>query len=88
MNFPANILKQVGNYKNNEPKKEMLFWSEEEFLGQRTIYAQNENIEFEPTYILFAYNGESCPLKLSCKYLEVFWDSSFVACTHRMMLRS
>ena len=56
-------------------------WSEEEFLSQRTIYAQNENIEFEPTYILFAYNGESCPLKLSCKYLEVFWDSSFVACT-------
>ena len=56
-------------------------WSEEKFLSQRTIYAQNETIEFEPTYILFAYNGESCPLKLSCKYLEVFWDSSFVACT-------
>ena len=32
MKFPYNIVKQVGNYKNVEPKKEMLFWSEDEFL--------------------------------------------------------
>ena len=56
-------------------------WSEEEFLSARDSYAQNENIEFKPTYVVFAYNGESCPLKLSCKYLEVFLDASFVACT-------
>lgn len=56
-------------------------WSEEKFLSARDSYAQNEKIEFEPTYLVFAYNGESCPLKLSCKYLEVFLDASFVACT-------
>lgn len=55
-------------------------WSEEAFLRAREHYAQNKNINFEPTYVLFAYNGENCPLKLSCKYMEVFWDSSFVAC--------
>lgn len=54
-------------------------WSEAEFLKAREIYAQNNGIDFEPTYVTIAYNGESCPLKLSCQYLEVFWDYSFVA---------
>lgn len=54
-------------------------WSEEEFLRERESYAENKSVNFEPTYVLFAYNGESCPLKLSCKYMEVFWDNSFVA---------
>lgn len=54
-------------------------WSEAEFLKARDIYAQNQNIDFAPTYVQFAYNGEGCPLKLSCQYLEVFWDYTFVA---------
>lgn len=54
-------------------------WSEAEFLEARAIYAQDKSIDFEPTYVTFAYNGESCPLKLSCQYLEVFWDYTFIA---------
>lgn len=54
-------------------------WSEAEFLRTREIYAQNQNIDFAPTYVTFTYNGESCPLKLRCQYLEVFWDHTFVA---------
>lgn len=54
-------------------------WSETEFLKARENYALNKSIDFEPTYVTFAYNGESCPLKLCCQYLEVFWDSTFVA---------
>lgn len=54
-------------------------WSEAEFLKTREIYAQNKGIDFEPTYMTFAYNGESCPLKLSSQYLEIFWDYTFVA---------
>ena len=54
-------------------------WAEAEFLKAREIYAQNKNIDFEPTYVTFAYNGESCPLKLSSQYLEIFYDYTFVA---------
>ena len=54
-------------------------WSEAEFLKAREIYAQNKDIAFKPTHVTFAYNGESCPLKLSCQYLEIFWDYTFVA---------
>lgn len=28
----SNVVNRVGNFKNNEPKKEMLFWTEEEFI--------------------------------------------------------
>ena len=28
----SNVVNRVGNFKNNEPKKEMLFWTEEEFV--------------------------------------------------------
>lgn len=54
-------------------------WSEVEFLKAREIYTQNQNIDFAPTYVQFAYNGEGCPLKSSCQYLEIFWDYTFVA---------
>lgn len=54
-------------------------WSETEFLEARTIYAKDNNIDFAPTYVTFAYNSASCPLKLTCQYLELFWDSTFVA---------
>lgn len=57
-------------------------WSETEFLKARESYGLNKSIDFEPTYVTFAYNGESCPLKLCCQYLEVFWDSTFVADTY------
>lgn len=54
-------------------------WSEIEFLKAREVYAQSRAIDFEPTYITFAYHGGGCPLKLACQYLEVFWDYTFVA---------
>lgn len=53
-------------------------WSEEAFLEARQDYAQTHSLDFEPTYIIFAYYSPSCPLKLQTKYLEVFKDSTYV----------
>lgn len=53
-------------------------WSEDAFLEARLDYAQTHNLDFEPTYIIFAYYSPSCPLKLQTKYLEVFKDSTYV----------
>lgn len=52
-------------------------WSEEDFLEARNSYAQDNDIPFEPTYLVFAYNGGSCPMKFRTKYMEVFRDSTF-----------
>lgn len=54
-------------------------WSEAEFLSARTTYAKNNGIAYTPTTIAFAFYSESCPLKLTSKYMEVFWDYTFVA---------
>lgn len=53
-------------------------WSEEEFLQARADYAQARGIDFTPTYLTFAYNGGSCPLKLRTAYLEIFRNSTYV----------
>lgn len=53
-------------------------WSEDAFLEARQDYAQAHNLDFEPTYLTFAYYSPSCPLKTQTKYLEVFKESTFV----------
>lgn len=52
-------------------------WSEEDFLQSRVNYAKAKNIDFEPTYLTFAYNGQSCPLKFRTMYMEVFKDYTY-----------
>lgn len=54
-------------------------WSEADFLKQREAYAQSQEIDFAPTYMTFAYNGASCPLKLTNQHMEVFFDHTFIA---------
>ncbi len=54
-------------------------FSQQAFLAQQEAFAQRHNAGSSLTYLQFAYNGESCPLKMRCNYLEVFWDSSFMA---------
>lgn len=53
-------------------------WSEDAFLEARQDYAQAHNLDFEPTYLTFAFFSPSCPLKIQTKYLEVFKESTFV----------
>ncbi len=53
--------------------------SEEAFLQARQDYAQAKGFDFEPTYLVFAYNSSSCPMKFRTQYLEVFRDASFQA---------
>ena len=63
MKFPYNIVKQVGNFKNNDPKKEMLFWTEEEFL--RFIKVVDDNfykLVFTTLYLTGMRKGESLAL--------------------------
>lgn len=52
-------------------------WSEEEFLQARQDYAQTRGIDFQPTYLTFAYYSKSCPLKFRTRYLEVFKDYTY-----------
>ena len=52
-------------------------WSEQDFLQERINYAQELEIDFQPTYMTFAYYSQSCPLKLRTKYLEVFKDYTY-----------
>lgn len=54
-------------------------WSEEAFLQAQLDYAQSKSLDFQPTYLTFAYYSPSCPLKLQTKYLEVFRDYTFQA---------
>lgn len=53
-------------------------WDEAEFLQARADYAESHGIEFSPTYLTFAYNSESCPLKLRTEFLEIFKDRTYV----------
>lgn len=54
-------------------------WSEEQFLQARLDYAEANGIDFTPTYLVFAYNSDSCPLKFQTRYLEIFRDQTYVA---------
>ena len=49
------------------------------FLQKRDTYAAAMRIDFTPTELGFAYNGEDCPLKLRTKYVEILKDSTFVS---------
>ena len=63
MKFPYNIVKQVGNFKNNEPKKEMLFWSEEEFLSFITsVDDAFYKLVFSALYLTGMRKGEALAL--------------------------
>ena len=52
-------------------------WSEESFLQTIRNRAAETGIDLQPTYIGFAYNGKSCPLKVRTRYLEVFKTDEF-----------
>lgn len=54
-------------------------FSQQDFLAQQENFAQRHGAGSPLTYLQFAYNGESCPLKMRCNYLEIFWDASFAA---------
>ena len=63
MKFPYNIVKQVGNYKSTEPKKEMLFWSEEEFLKFiETVDDKFFKLIFTSLYLIGMRKGEALAL--------------------------
>ena len=53
-------------------------WSEDDFLLQRVHWAEENGIDYQPTYLVFAYNGGGCPLKFRTKYLEVSRDSTYL----------
>lgn len=55
---------------------------ENDFTVLLPKYAKDMGIEFNPTYIVFAYNGESCPLKFRSKYFEVFRDVTYIQSRH------
>lgn len=47
-------------------------WSEEAFLQARQDYAEQNAIDFTPTYLGFAYYSPSCKIKIRTKFLEIF----------------
>ena len=53
-------------------------WSEEDFLRQRERWAEENGVSYQPTYLVFAYNGSGCPLKFKTRYLEVSRDSTYL----------
>lgn len=53
------------------------YGGEDAFLRARQDYAAAQGLDFAPTYLVFAYNGGSCPLKLRTRYLELFKDSTY-----------
>lgn len=53
-------------------------WSEEAFLRQRERWAEENGVSYQPTYLVFAYNGGGCPLKFRTRYLEVSRDSTYL----------
>ena len=52
---------------------------EQAFIEEIKAYAAEKGIEFTPTYLVFAYNSESCPMKFRTKYIEIFRDSTYEA---------
>ena len=52
-------------------------WSEEAFLLARERWAEENHIDFTPSYLRFAYASPSCRLKIRGKYLEIFRTNSF-----------
>ncbi len=54
-------------------------WSEDAFLQARLDHAQSKGLDFQPTYLTFAFYSASCPLKIQTKYVEVFRDHTFQA---------
>lgn len=54
------------------------FAGEAAFVRAQENYAEANDIDFTPTYLTFAYNSESCPLKFRTRYLEIFRDNTFV----------
>ncbi len=47
----SNVVSRVGNFKNTDPKKEMLFWTEQEFI---TFYKSIDDINWR-TFFSFLY---------------------------------
>lgn len=52
---------------------------EADFAAAAQTYAAGQGIEFAPSYLGFAYNGPSCPMKIRTRYLEVCRDSTYEA---------
>lgn len=52
-------------------------WSEADFLQARLDYAKTNDIDYQPTYLTFAYYSQSCPLKIQTRYMEIFRDKTF-----------
>lgn len=48
------------------------------FMAAAEDYATEEGIDFEPTYLGFAYNGSCSALKIRTKYAEVAFNSAVV----------
>lgn len=63
--------------------KELLSAMEDPFVGEAKFiekisrYAKDNDIDFSPTHLTFAYNGPGCPLKVRTKYLEVSRDGTY-----------
>lgn len=55
------------------------YGGEEFFLSVLADHMTGQDAALAPTHIVFAYNGQSCPLKLRTRYLEVFRDGTYVA---------
>jgi len=53
------------------------FAGEDAFIGAIEEYAAANKIDFTATYLRFAYNGESCPLKMLTERMEVLRLSSY-----------
>ncbi|MBQ7874998.1 MAG: hypothetical protein IJ306_07575 [Oscillospiraceae bacterium] len=55
------------------------FGGEAEFIAAATEKAVEFGIEdFEPSHIRFAYAGESCPMRMRTKYLDIMRESSYI----------
>ena len=54
------------------------FSGEEKFIAASAAKAAELGIkDFEPSYIGFAYGGESCPMRIRTKYLDIMRESSY-----------
>lgn len=51
--------------------------SEADFLAAIARYAEEKGIDFSPTHLLFAPGGDTCPLKIRTKYLEIELDVDY-----------
>lgn len=50
---------------------------EDAFRAAVESYAQAQDIDFTPTYLRFSYQGASCPMQVSAKYLTYMLDGTF-----------